>query len=198
MKKVLAILIFSSLILSCNSSNQKEKELMKKENELLKRELEVQKKENTLIEKSVKIDEVIPDNIKIQYANFSSSIQRKIDISSNLIEIIKSTTSNENEVLNNLIDERNSFSKFLIVNDIFNNESMFTFETKENRFNVILERVLELSNKYPKIKNDQSFLEISSHLEGTNNRISIEKMRYNKLVKQRINGKKYPLFNLDK
>lgn len=48
MKKILAILILSSLIVNCNSSNQKEKELMKKENELLKRELEIQKKENQL------------------------------------------------------------------------------------------------------------------------------------------------------
>lgn len=50
MKKILAILILSTLLLNCNSSSQKENELMKKENELLKRELEIQKKENELSE----------------------------------------------------------------------------------------------------------------------------------------------------
>jgi len=201
MKKILTILILSTLLISCNTSNQKEKELIKKENELLKRELEIQKKENQISktknvtpEKEVLNKKVeVPNEVYVKFANLMSSYTRKMDLVPNLVNIIKTNSNIENVLLENLIKSRSSLLLNLSSNELFDEDKISLFEGKENRFSAMLDRVISATKKYPKIQNNQNYLEILSQLEGTNNRIRIEKIRFNNILeKYNLN---YPKFN---
>ena len=197
MKKVLAILILSTLLINCNSSNQKEKELLKRENELLKREIEIQKKENKteIIKKLINNEVNSTDEIENQFEKVMSSITRKMDLIPNLVSVIKKIAPSETSILKELIENRSSLIKRLIPFSKLNEKNITILENQENKFSLTINKVQKLIDRYPLLKKNQELLELNSQLEGTINRISVEKVRYNAIVDKYKNRMIFPKFN---
>ena len=119
----------------------------------------------------VKMDE----NIKGQWAQVENQLKRRYDLIPNLIETVKGYASHERELFQYIADAR---TKYFQANTIKDKIQAST------QLEGVLSRLLLLREAYPQLKANQSFLKLQDSLEGTENRIAVERKRYNDTVKE--------------
>lgn len=128
----------------------------------------------------VKLDE----GVKSQWAQVENQYQRRYDLIPNLVATVKGYASHESEVFTNIADARSKAGGVMQVsNDILEDEEAFArFQQAQNELGSALQRLLVITENYPELKADQNFLALQDELEGTENRISTERKRYNDVV----------------
>jgi LemA protein len=119
----------------------------------------------------VKMDE----NIKGQWAQVENQLKRRYDLIPNLVETVKGYASHERELFQYIADAR---TKYFQANTIKDKIQAST------QLEGVLSRLLLLREAYPQLKANQSFLKLQDSLEGTENRIAVERKRYNDTVKE--------------
>lgn len=119
---------------------------------------------------------------KTQWANVESSYQRRADLIPNLVSTVKGYAAHERETLEGVINARAQATNTTIDANNLTAENMAQFQQAQQGLSGALSRLLVTVERYPDLKADQSFLELQSQLEGTENRINIERNRYNETV----------------
>lgn len=121
---------------------------------------------------------------KAQWANVESSYQRRADLIPNLVSTVKGYADHEKETLEAVIKARAEATKPTINVDAsaLTPENMAKFQQAQQGLSGALSRLLVSVERYPELKADQSFLELQSQLEGTENRINTERNRFNSLA----------------
>nr|WP_290697514.1 LemA family protein [Lacinutrix sp.] len=121
---------------------------------------------------------------RAQWANVESSYQRRADLIPNLVATVKGYANHEKETLEAVIKARAEATKpeINIGKDAITPENMAQFEKAQQGLSSSLSRLLVSVERYPELKADQSFLELQSQLEGTENRINVERNRFNNLA----------------
>lgn len=122
----------------------------------------------------VKLDE----QAKSQWAQVDTQLQRRYDLIPNIVETVKGYASHEKEVLENIANARTKY--FSAPDDDARAKAAGDVERA-------LSRLLMLTETYPQLKANEGFLKLQDQLEGTENRISVERGRYNDAVRQ-LNG----------
>ncbi len=130
---------------------------------------------NTMVEKQ--------ETAKTQWANVESAYQRRADLIPNLVNTVKGYASHEKETLEGVIQARANATKTTIDPSNVTPEQMAQFQESQNSLTGALSRLMVVVEKYPDLKANQNFLELQSQLEGTENRINVERNRYNNLTK---------------
>ena len=130
---------------------------------------------NTMVEKQ--------ETAKTQWANVESAYQRRADLIPNLVNTVKGYASHEKETLEGVIQARANATKTTIDPSNVTPEQMAQFQESQNSLSGALSRLMVVVEKYPDLKANQNFLELQSQLEGTENRINVERNRYNNLTK---------------
>jgi len=130
---------------------------------------------NTMVEKQ--------ETAKTQWANVESAYQRRADLIPNLVNTVKGYASHEKETLEGVIQARANATKTTIDPSNATPEQMAQFQESQNSLTGALSRLMVVVEKYPDLKANQNFLELQSQLEGTENRINVERNRYNNLTK---------------
>ena len=121
--------------------------------------------------------------VKGQWANVESAMQRRADLIPNLVETVKGYAKHESETLQNVVNARASISKVNITSDVVNNPEMLKkFQESQGQLSSALSRLLVVSENYPDLKANQNFLDLQSQLEGTENRIAVERKRFNEVA----------------
>ena len=113
------------------------------------------------------------ENVKGKWAQVENQLKRRYDLIPNLVETVKGYAKHEKEIFENIAQAR---TQYFQAND---------FKDKiqsANRLESTLSRLLLLQERYPDLKANQSFLRLQDSLEGTENRISVERKRYNDAV----------------
>lgn len=113
------------------------------------------------------------ENIKGSWAQVENQLKRRYDLIPNLIETVKGYASHEKELFENIANARTKYFQANTVNDKVQ---------ASNQLEGVLSRLLLLREAYPQLKANQSFLKLQDSLEGTENRISVERKRYNEAV----------------
>jgi len=142
---------------------------------------------NTIIEKE--------GVAQAQWANVESSYQRRADLIPNLVSTVKGYAAHEKETLEGVINARAAATKpeINIGDGPLTAEKMAAFQKAQQGLSSALSRLLVTVEKYPDLKANQNFLELQSQLEGTENRINVERNRFNDLAgKYNIYIKKIP------
>lgn len=124
------------------------------------------------------------ENAKTAWANVESAYQRRNDLIGNLVNTVKGAADFERETLTAVIEAR---SKATSVNVDANNlspEAINKFQNAQGGLTSALSRLLVSVERYPELKANQNFLNLQSQLEGTENRINVERNRYNEVVKE--------------
>jgi len=132
---------------------------------------------------------------KAQWANVESSYQRRADLIPNLVSTVKGYAAHEKETLEGVIQARAAATKpeINIGEGAITPENMAAFQQAQQGLSSALSRLLVTVEKYPDLKANQNFLELQSQLEGTENRINVERNRFNDLAgKYNIYIKKIP------
>jgi LemA protein len=117
------------------------------------------------------------------WADIESTLQRRADLIPNLVETVKGYAGHEKETLNSVIEARSKASSIqLSAADLSNPAAMQKLQEAQGGLSSALSRLMVVVEQYPDLKANQNFLNLQSQLEGTENRISVARQRYNKTV----------------
>jgi len=116
--------------------------------------------------------------VKSSWAQVENQLQRRFDLIPNLVNTVKGYAAHEKGILEEVTRLRSQWGQART------SESVQQKVDAANQLTGALSRLLMVSENYPNLKADQSFLELQSQLEGTENRIAVERMRYNEAVQQ--------------
>jgi len=113
------------------------------------------------------------ENVKGKWAQVENQLKRRYDLIPNLVETVKGYAKHEKELFENIAEARTKY---------FQANSVKDKVAGANRLEGVLSRLLLLQERYPDLKANQSFLKLQDSLEGTENRIAVERKRYNDAV----------------
>ena len=108
-----------------------------------------------------------------------------MDLIPNLVETVKGYASHEQDTFTQIADARAKAGGTMQISDeVLNNpESFQRFQQAQSELGSALQRLLVVSENYPQLKADQNFLALQDQLEGTENRITVERQRFNEAVR---------------
>ena len=113
------------------------------------------------------------ENVKASWAQVENQLKRRYDLIPNLMETVKGYAKHEKEIFENIAEAR---TKYFQARDIKEKVQA------SNQLEGVLSRLLMLKETYPQLKANESFLKLQDSLEGTENRIAVERKRYNESV----------------
>lgn len=117
------------------------------------------------------------------WGDVEASYQRRADLIPNLVETVKAYASHEKETLTAVTEARAKVGTIQVGKDVINNPEMVQkFQQSQGELSSALSRLMVVVEKYPDLKANQSFLDLQNQLEGTENRINVARVRYNKAV----------------
>ncbi len=121
---------------------------------------------------------------RAQWANVESSYQRRADLIPNIVATVKGYADHEKETLEAVIKARAEATKpeINIGEGAITPENMAQFQQAQEGLSGALSRLLVSVERYPELKADRNFLELQSQLEGTENRINVERNKFNSLA----------------
>jgi len=114
------------------------------------------------------------ENVKTAWAQVDNQLKRRFDLIPNLVETVKGYATHEKEVFEHLADAR---TKYFQAPDVKGKIAA------SGDFEQALSRLLVLQENYPQLKANETFLKMMDTLEGTENRLAVERKRYNDAVR---------------
>ena len=108
--------------------------------------------------------------------------QRRADLIPNLVNTVKGYANFEQQTLQAVVEARAKATSVTIQSDNLNPEKIREFEQAQGALSSALGRLLAVSENYPDLKANQNFLDLQKQLEGTENRISVERKTFNEAV----------------
>jgi LemA protein len=123
------------------------------------------------------------ESVNAQWANVETSYQRRADLIPNLVATVRGYADFEQETLTQVIEARAKATSINIDPSNLTPEAISQFEAVQGELSSALSRLLVTVERYPDLKANQNFLELQSQLEGTENRISVERRKFNEIAK---------------
>jgi len=121
----------------------------------------------------------LDENVKTSWSQVESVYQRRADLIPNLVNTVKGYAKHEADVLEAITQARASVGQIKVNSP----DDLKKFDAAQSQLSGALSRLLVVSEKYPDLKADKNFLELQSQLEGTENRITIERQRFNETAR---------------
>lgn len=120
-----------------------------------------------------------------QWAQVENQYQRRADLIPNLVNTVKGYADFEKDVLTKVTEARAKVSQFNITPELLNDPQAFAkFQSLQGELSGALSRLLVTVENYPQLKANENFLQLQAQLEGTENRISVERKKFNEVVQQ--------------
>ena len=120
--------------------------------------------------------------VKGQWGNVENVYQRRSDLIPNLVSTVKGYANFEQETLTRVVEARASATQVKIDASNLTPENLQAFQQAQGSLNSALGRLLAVAENYPDLKANQNFLDLQAQLEGTENRISVSRKRFNEAV----------------
>lgn len=117
------------------------------------------------------------------WGDVEASYQRRADLIPNLVEVVKGYAKHEAETLTAVTEARAKVGSMQVSKDLVNNpQALEKFQQAQSQLSGALSRLMVVVERYPDLKANQNFLDLQNQLEGTENRINVARVRYNKSV----------------
>ena len=124
------------------------------------------------------------ENVKSKWSQVENAYQRRADLIPNLVTTVKGAANFEKETLTQVVEARAKATSVHIDADNLTPENIAQFQAAQGALGQSLGRLLATVEAYPDIKANQNFLELQAQLEGTENRISVERRAFNEATQQ--------------
>jgi LemA protein len=121
----------------------------------------------------------LEEGVTSQWAKVESSYQRRSDLIPNLVNTVKGVANFEQQTLVGVVEARAKATSVTIDPTKLNAASMQQFQKAQDGLGSALSKLMVVVEKYPELKATQNFLELQSQLEGTENRINVERNKFN-------------------
>lgn len=122
------------------------------------------------------------EGVKTAWSQVENQYQRRLDLIPNLVNTVKGYASHEKETLEGVIQARAQATQTTIDPSNLTEESMKRFQAAQGELSNALSRLMVVMERYPDLKANQNFMELQAQLEGTENRISVERKRFNEVA----------------
>jgi len=123
------------------------------------------------------------EGVKSAWSQVENQYQRRFDLIPNLVETVKGFAKQEREVLQTVTEARARVGQLTVTPEILNDPQAFAkFQQAQDGLSSALSRLLAVAENYPTLRSNENFLALQSQLEGTENRISVERRRFNETV----------------
>lgn len=122
------------------------------------------------------------ESIKSQWGQVENAYQRRTDLIPNLVSTVQGVAKFERGTLTDVIQARAKATSITIDPNNLNQEQIRKFQTAQDGLKNTLSRLLVSVERYPDLRATQNFSELQSQLEGTENRINVERNRFNETV----------------
>ena len=120
---------------------------------------------------------------KSAWSEVVNQYQRRADLIDNLVNTVKGEAQFEQDTLNQVINARARATSIQVTPETLNNPEAFRqFQAAQGELSQALGRLMMVTENYPNLKADASFLNLQTQLEGTENRITVARGRYIQLV----------------
>ncbi len=121
------------------------------------------------------------EKVKAQWAQVENQYQRRYDLVPNLVATVKGYAKHESDVFTQIADARSKAGGVVNIDASVTDdpERLAEFQRIQDSLGGALQRLLSVVENYPDLKADQNFLALQDQLEGTENRIAVERKRYN-------------------
>ena len=124
----------------------------------------------------------LQENIPKEWAQVETQYQRRADLIPNLVNTVKGYANFEQETLTKVVEARASATQVKIDPSNITPEQLQQFQQAQNGLSSALSRLLVVAENYPDLKANQNFLDLQAQLEGTENRITVARTRFNEVV----------------
>ena len=142
---------------------------------------------NGLVKKSETVNQA--------WGQVENQYQRRADLIDNLVATVKGAAQFEQETLTRVVQARASASQVTLTPEMLNDpQAMQRFEAAQGELSSALSRLLVTIEQYPELKATTNFQTLQEQLEGTENRISVERRRFNEVVQDyNVAVKRFPM-----
>ncbi|MEY5048088.1 MAG: hypothetical protein RLZZ175_1447 [Bacteroidota bacterium] len=117
-----------------------------------------------------------------QWAQVENVYQRRMDLIPNLVNTVKGAANFEKSTLTAVMEARASATKVTIDPSKLTPEAIQKFETAQNGLSAALGKLMMVTENYPQLRANESFMALQAEIAGTENRIATERMRFNEVV----------------
>jgi LemA protein len=119
------------------------------------------------------------EQVNRDWSNVENVYQRRADLIPNLVNTVKGYAAHEQETFTKVTEARSKATSVTIDAANMTDEDMKRFQAAQGEVTSALSRLLAVAEAYPDLKANQNFLELQSQLEGTENRIAVERRKFN-------------------
>jgi LemA protein len=125
------------------------------------------------------------ESVFAAWGDVEAAYQRRADLVPNLVEVVKGYAKHENETFTQVTEARARVGSIQVSKDMLNQpQAMERFQQAQSQLGGALSRLLVVAEQYPNLKANQNFTDLQNQLEGTENRINVARVRYNKSVQE--------------
>ena len=119
------------------------------------------------------------EGVKAQWANVENQYQRRSDLIPNLVNTVKGYASHESSTLEAVTEARSKATQTQVNFDRLDEQTLQQYNRAQGEVSSVLSRLMAISESYPDLKANQNFRDLQVQLEGTENRISVERRKFN-------------------
>lgn len=123
------------------------------------------------------------ENVQAAWSQVENVYQRRADLIPNLVATVKGYAEHESQTLENVIAARSKATQITVDPENLTEEALAKFNAAQGELSNALGRLLMLTENYPDLKANQQFSDLQAQLEGTENRITTERMKFNETAK---------------
>ncbi|MGK9475232.1 LemA family protein [Melioribacter sp. OK-6-Me] len=125
------------------------------------------------------------EKVNQAWSQVENQYQRRYDLIPNLVETVKGVANFEKETYTAVTEARAKVGQIRLSPDQLSDPEAFRkFQQAQDGLSNALSRLLVVSENYPQLKANENFLQLQAQLEGTENRIAVERMKYNQVVQE--------------
>jgi LemA protein len=124
------------------------------------------------------------ESVDAQWSQVENVYQRRADLIPNLVNTVKGYAKHERETLEGVIEARSKATSVNVDASNLNEQSLQAFQKAQAGLSSALSKLMLVVERYPDLKANQNFLDLQAQLEGTENRIAVERKKYNEVVRE--------------
>ena len=123
------------------------------------------------------------ENVNAQWAKVENQYQRRADLIPNLVNTVKGYAAHESSTLEAVVEARSKATQMTVDAENLDAESLQKFQEAQGELSQALGRLLSITENYPDLKANENFRDLQAQLEGTENRIATERMKFNEAAR---------------
>ena len=127
----------------------------------------------------VKMDE----EVSSAWSNVENQYQRRADLIPNLVNVVKGYASHEKETFEAVVSARSKATQVTVDPENLTPEKLQEYQKAQGEVGATLGRLLAITESYPELKANENFKELQAQLEGTENRISVERRNFHEIAR---------------